>query len=221
MSAPALDAAPAADQVELHVPGGGGPGDILGGGGGGGGGRDDDGTRRYSLQRLGILLATVSIFSLFTALATIFVARSHNLFFWAPVTVPKTLWISTGVLIVSSLWFEMARRALARRDLAAYRERLLATSMLGLAFLACQCFSMYELAKQGVFAQGNPHASLFYFFTGIHGAHLLGGLVAVNWLVLHGRRTWYREEAASGNVAFYWHFMSVIWMALFGMLLVL
>jgi cytochrome c oxidase subunit 3 len=223
MSALALDAAPAEEQVERQVPGGGGPGDSGGGrgDGGGGGGRDDDGARRYSLQRLGILLGTISIFSFFTSLAIIFVARSRNFLFWSPVTVPKTLWISTGLLIISSFSFESARRSLVRRELAIYRERLLATSMLGLAFLACQCFSMYELAQQGLFAQGNPHASLFYLFTGIHGAHLLGGLVAVNWLVLSGRRTWYREEAASGNVAFYWHFMSVVWLGLFGILLVL
>ncbi len=222
MSALALDAAPAAQELQIKVPGGGGPGDFGGGrgGGGGGGGRDDD-ARHYSLQRLGILLATVSIFSFFTALATIYVARSRNLFFWSPVSVPKTLWVSTVVLIVSSIWFESARRALVNRKLAAYRERLLATSILGLVFLACQCVAMYELARQGMYAQGNPHASLFYLFTAIHGAHLLVGLVAVNGLVLNGRRTWYREEAASGNVAFYWHFMSVIWIGLFATLLTL
>jgi cytochrome c oxidase subunit 3 len=223
MPALALDAAPAEEQIERPIPGGGGPGDFGGGrgDGGGGGGRDDDGARRYSLQRLGILLATISIFSFFSALAIMFVARSRNAFFWSPIAVPKTLWVSTGLLIVSSIWFELARRALARRNLTAYRERLLVTSMLGLAFLGCQCFSMYGLAQQGLFARWNPHASLFYLFTGIHGAHLLGGLVAVNWLILNGRRTWRREEAASGNIAFYWHFMSVVWMALFGVLLVL
>lgn len=223
MSALALDAAAAPEQIEVQHTGGGGPGDSGGdrGGGGGGGGRDDDGARRYSLQRLGILLGTVSIFSFFTALAIIFVARSRNIFFWSPVAIPKTLWISTGLLIISSISLESARRALQRRQVTAYRERLLATSMLGLAFLACQCVSMYQLAQQGLFARGNPHASLFYLFTAIHGAHLLAGLVAVNWLVLNRRRTWYREEAASGNVAFYWHFMSIVWMGLFGVLLVL
>jgi cytochrome c oxidase subunit III len=224
MSALALDAAPAVEELELKVPGGGGPGDIGsdgGGGGGGGEGGDEDGSRRSALQRLGILLGTVSIFSFFTALSIIFIVRSRTLFHWTPVEVPKTLWLSTALLLASSGWLEMARRALARRNVTAYRERLLATSLLGLAFLACQCVSMYQLAGQGLFARGNPHAALFYFFTAIHGAHLLGGLIAVNWLVMHSRRTWVREAGVSGNIAFYWHFMSVIWLGLFGLLLAL
>jgi len=223
MSALALDAAPAVEELELKVPGGGGPGDIDtgGGGGGGGGGGDEDGGRRSALQRLGVLLGTASIFSFFTALAFIFIFRSRTVFYWTPVEVPKTLWISTVLLLASSGWFEMARRALVKRNVTAYRERLLTTSLLGLAFLACQCASMYQLAGQGLFARGNPHAALFYFFTGIHGAHLLGGLIAVNWLVMHSRRTWVREAGVSGNIAFYWHFMSVIWLGLFGLLLAL
>ncbi len=215
MSALALDAAPAVEELEIQVPAGGGPGDFDFGRGGGGGG-DDDASRRDATLRLGIFLGTVSIFSFFTALAVIFVFRSRTLSFWTPVEVPGTLWLSTALLLVSSGSFEMARR-----NASANRQWLLATSLLGMAFLGCQCTSMYELAGQGLFARGNPHASLFYCFTGIHGVHLLGGLIAVNWLLMRGQRGFSREASASGNVAFYWHFMSAIWLVLFGLLLAL
>ena len=71
MSALALDAAPAVEELEIQVPGGGGPGDIDFGRGGGGEG-DDDASRRDATLRLGIFLGSVSIFSFFTALAVIF-----------------------------------------------------------------------------------------------------------------------------------------------------
>ena len=223
MSAMALDAAPAAEQLELAIPGGGGPGDIgpHDYGGGGGGGRDDDDARSAALYRLGIMLVIVAIFAFFSALAIVFIARSRTPVLWTPIAVPKLLWISTAVLLASSGWLEAARRALARRRAAAYRSRLLAAAVLGLAFLVCQFTSMFELARQGVYANGNPHATVFYLFTGIHGAHILGGLLALNWMVLHGRRSWRREQAVGSAVAAYWHFMDLVWLGLFGLLLAL
>jgi cytochrome c oxidase subunit 3 len=223
MSALALDAAPAVDELELARPGGGGPGDDGPhdrGGGGGGGGRDDGG-RNDALVRLGVILAITSVVTLFATLSMIYVARSRIHVLWLPIQVPKTLWLSTALLVASSAWLESARRALARRDVNAYRERVLATALLGFAFLGSQAASVFELARRGIYASGNPHASLFYVFTGIHAVHLLGGLLAINWLVLHGRRTWRREQTVSGTVALYWHAMDAVWVGLFAILLVL
>lgn len=168
-----------------------------------------------------MILAIASVVTLFTALSMIYVARSRVPFLWMPIRAPKTLWLSTALLVASSAWLESARRALAHRDANAYRERVLATALLGFAFLGSQAASVFELARRGLYASGNPHASLFYIFTGIHGAHLLGGLLAINWLVLHGRRTWARERAVSGTVALYWHAMDAVWLGLFAILLIL
>lgn len=223
MSAMALDAAPAAEQLELAIPGGGGPGDIgpFDDGGGGGGGRDDDDARSAALYGLGILLILVAIFAFFSALAIVFIARSRTPVLWRPIAVPKLLWLSTALLVLSSGWLEAARKALALRRAALYRSRLLTAALLGLAFLGCQLASMYQLAWQGVYARENPHATLYYLFTGIHGAHILGGLIALNWVVLHSRRTWRGEQAVSATVTTYWHFMDLVWVGLFGLLLAL
>ena len=222
MSAMALDAAPAAEELELPVLGGGGPGDAgpFDGGGGGGDGRDDD-DPDGALQRLGVLLAMISIAALFTALCLAFLLRSRTQSMWVSVPMPRVLWLSTALLLFSSLTMQSARKALVRRDGLRYRNRLLFTGLLGLAFLSSQLTGIYELARTGAYASGNPHAALYYLFTGIHGVHLLGGLVAVNWLVLRPSRSWAREREANGTVAIYWHFMDLVWAALFGILLML
>ena len=61
----------------------------------------------------------------------------------------------------------------------------------------------------------NPHSTFFYLFTGLHAAHLLGGLVAL-FMVVFGRAK--RREMVD-VVAYYWHFLGVLWIALFAILL--
>jgi len=61
----------------------------------------------------------------------------------------------------------------------------------------------------------NPHSSFFYLFTGLHAVHLLGGLVAL-FVVVLGRST---KRESVDMVAFYWHFLGVLWIALYAILL--
>lgn len=221
MSAPALEAAPVREELELGRPGGGGPGDAGPDGGGGGGGDPDDDQRRVSLYRFGMMFALISITTLFATLGFIFYIRSRNADLWEPIHLPSALWLSTAILLLSSLTLELARRALANHEWFAYRRRLLLTSYLGLAFLTSQLLALGELAKAGVFLPRNPHASTFYLFAAAHGLHLLIGMIAVNYLLFRRGRTWNRHRELSGLVATYWHFLGGMWMVLFGLLAIL
>ena len=60
----------------------------------------------------------------------------------------------------------------------------------------------------------NPHGAFFYLFTGLHAAHLLGGLIAL-FVLVFGRKK--RREIVDVT-AYYWHFLSVLWVILFGVL---
>jgi cytochrome c oxidase subunit 3 len=124
---------------------------------------------------------------------------------------PGALWISTGIILASSVVFEVGRRCF-HHGLRAPAARLLSvTACLGVAFLVSQISAWKALVERGAFLAANPYSSFFYLFTGLHAAHLLGGLVALGWVVL-GHKT--RRELVD-VAAYYWHFLGVLWIALF------
>jgi cytochrome c oxidase subunit 3 len=217
MSASAVETAPV--EIEVKVPGGGGPGNLGpdGRGGGGGGGGDDDGGR-LKLYRLGLALALVSITTLFVSATLIYYSRSRLPLYWQPIRPPHALWLSTGILVLSSLMMEWARKALAAHRWFVYRRRLVLTSFLGFSFIAAQLLALAELVGQGFYLRSNPHASVFYMFTGLHGVHLVGGMMVLNYLLLSRGRNWNRHRMVSNLVAIYWHFMGLVWVGLFTVL---
>lgn len=220
MSVPALDAATV--EIEPKIPGGGGPGNTGPddhGWGGGGDPEDDDSAKRDSLYHFALYLLIVSVTALFAGLVAAFWFRSRVTFLWQDVEAPRALWMSTGVLAASSVMMELARLSLRRQEWAAYRRRLFLTVLFGLGFVACQAVSVTQLAAQGFYFRGNPHASVFYIFTGAHAIHLLGGMVALNLLLFKRGRGYRQHRLFASLTAIYWHFMGVLWLALFALLL--
>ena len=205
--------------------GGGGPRNRkgLGGNGGRGSGGGDgfsaqDSPERY---RIGMWIALASILMLFTALTSAYIVRAGTGNDWRPIAMPRLLWVSTALILTSSLTISIALRALKRKDHSAYKRWLLLTVMLGLGFLATQLLSWQQLVAQRVYVSTNPHSSFFYLLTAVHGAHLLGGIFGLDFLLL---RSWRKaanakseakREAAAGAVALYWHFMDGLWIFLF------
>jgi|SRR5579864_1977873 len=163
------------------------------------------------MYRLGLLIACGSILAFFTALVVAFYWRSRTPPFWAPITLPNTLWLSTVIILVSSGTFEGARRAYRRGVHLVAARLLVATACLGAAFLASQLAAWRNLVHRGYYLAQNPYSSFFYMFTGLHAAHLIGGLIAL-FIVVLGRAT--RRETVD-TVAYYWHFLGALWLALF------
>jgi cytochrome c oxidase subunit 3 len=216
----ALETAPV--EVEIKVPGGGDPGDLgPDDPGRGGGGDGDDDRRRVQRYRLGLTLALISISTLFIAVTLIYYARSRVPFYWQPISPPPALWLSTAILMLSSLMMEWARNALSDHRWFVYRRRLLLTSFLGFAFIAAQLLALAELVRQGYYLRSNPHGSVFYVFTGLHGIHLMAGMIMLNYLLLARRKNWIRHRLVSNLIAVYWHFMGLVWVGLFAVLMLL
>jgi cytochrome c oxidase subunit 3 len=191
------------------------------------GGGKDGGNFRFSpaRYRIGVWVAMGSILMLFVALTSAYIVRSAAAPDWKPVAMPKILWLSTGLLIVSSLTFEIARRSLKQQRDQLYTRWLINTAALGVGFVVSQLFAWRQLAKQGVYLSTNPYSSFFYLFTAAHGLHLLGGLLALAFLLIRTRR---RRETVEGElrrvgsadaVSLYWHFMDALWIALFLLLM--
>ncbi len=174
----------------------------------------EDPSKRPGLYRVGVLLACFSIFAFFAALVLAYILRAQSPKGWEPIVLPKILWWSTGLILASSVPLETGRRVFRRGEWRAASGLFLVTATMGTAFVACQVTAWRELVEQGAYLMENPHGAFFYLFTGLHAAHLLGGMAALFAILLgHGRR---REIV--DVVGYYWHFLGVLWVALFSVL---
>jgi len=213
----------------------------------GGRGREDgppDYPTRLRRARLGMSVAVVGIVMIFVSLTSAYVVRQglptldpntgqlvHD---WFALPLPRLLLVNTLVLLLSSLTMEFSRRRAAREAALAREEStpgvsfartlpfpwLAYTIVLGLCFLACQWLAWRELAARGFYISTNPSSSFFYLLTGMHGLHLLGGVVA---LFVAGGAYVLRKSLDTRSVildvaGWYWHFMAVLWLFIFFLL---
>jgi cytochrome c oxidase subunit 3 len=88
---------------------------------------------------------------------------------------------------------------------------ILVTGVMGVAFLGSQVTAWLELIDRGAFLQQNPYSGFFYLFTALHAGHLLGGLGGLAFVTASRHR---RREIVDA-AAFYWHFLGLLWIALF------
>src|SRR2546430_6501524 len=129
--------------------------------GNGGGSRGDDSTFRFSpaRYRIGVWMAIGSILMLFVALTSSYIVRSASGNDWHPIVMPRVLWLSTTLIIISSVTIEFARRSLKRNNNLVYGRRLLNTVALGIGFVASQLMAWRQLVRQGVYLAANPYNS--------------------------------------------------------------
>ena len=197
------------------------------GSGGNGGKRKGEEEQSFSPEpyRVTLWILIAAIVMMFAALTAAYIMLSEGKS-WRPITIPRLLWLSTGLIITSSWTFESAVRSLKRDDNQGYKRLLILTFVLGLGFLVSQLFAWWQLVKQGIYVGSNNHSAFFYLLTGAHGLHLLGGILALIYLM---RRTRHRRielnaerkrQASAKVVSVYWHFMDGLWVFLFLLLLV-
>jgi cytochrome c oxidase subunit 3 len=167
---------------------------------------------------LGVFLAVVG--ALFAMLSSAYVMRMH-MGDWQHVPTPKLLWLNTGVLVLGSVGLEWARMGARQRSASDMRTGLLAGGAATLVFVAGQLEVWRQLVEAGCFDAPSPADAFFFMLTGLHGLHLLGGVVALGRT---GLRMWRGGggEALRLSVelcAVYWHFLLVLWLLLFALLL--
>ena len=174
-----------------------------------------------SRYRTGMWLALASVAMMFTSLSSAYVVRSGGAKDWFPIVMPRVLLGSTALILLSSVALEMARRNLKRSLHGAYTRYLMLTALLGLGFLVSQLIAWRQLAAQGVYIASHPYSSFFYLLTGAHAVHLLGGLLALAFLLFRSRSqvaepiVVAKRQATADAVTIYWHFMDGLWIYLF------
>lgn len=174
--------------------------------------------------RIGMWVAMASILMMFTALTSAYIVRSGSSSDWQPLAMPRVMWLSTALILLSSITLETARRKFSIEFLSVYRRWLVVSFALGIAFLLSQLFAWRQLVGQGIYVSSNPHSSFFYLLTATHGVHLVAGLIALLFMLLRRRAASSDElvvakrKAAADAMTLYWHFLDVLWIYLFVLL---
>ncbi len=190
---------------------------------------------RLRRARLGLIVALIGIVMIFVSYSSAYIVRqglptldprTNTLVRdWLPLRLPNFLLINTVVLLISTLTMELARRQSAREAATAVGVSVPATrrtegmpwlaltTILGLAFLSGQWLVWSELSASGFYLATSPSSSFFYLLTGMHGIHLLGGILA---LLAASAAAILRKSAATRGVivdvsAWYWHFLTFLW----------
>ena len=166
---------------------------------------------------LGVFLAVVS--SLFALFISAYFMRMQ-VADWVQLPAPKVLWFNTGALILSSVALQYAYVAARRGRMEGVGDGLILGGLFALTFLAGQLLAWRQLNAAGYFLAANPGNAFFYLFTGVHGLHLLGGLVA---LAMTADKVWRGFELNHVRLsvrlcAVYWHFLLALWLVLFSLL---
>ena len=167
---------------------------------------------------LRVFLGVVTV--LFALFAVVY---SERMLFsdWRILPEPWLLWLNTGILILSSMAIQRAVNSARLGRMDGVRTGLVAAGILTLAFLAGQFWVWLQLVGLGYYAATNVANAFFYLLTALHGVHLSGGLVALGRTALKMQRGVEvgKLRMSVELCATYWHFLLVIWLALFVLLL--
>jgi cytochrome c oxidase subunit 3 len=157
-----------------------------------------------------------SIIMMFAGLTSAFVVRQAQ-GNWVHYKLPQIFWISTLVIIFSSVTMHLGLRFFKQHKAQAYRIMIWITAVLGVVFVYTQYEGFKQLYEMGIRLQGNPSGSFLFIIAGLHGVHVLGGVLAIFTLLFSA----YRKRVKNYNsvptelVVTYWHFVDVLWVYLF------
>jgi len=178
------------------------------------------GYSRYVASKLALWVFMVVITSLFLLFVTAYHMRMH-LGDWQPLQEPRMLWFNTALLLCASIALQLSRRAIEGGNAGLYLLSFVAGGAFAIAFLLAQWWVWRGLVASGYLVADNPANSFFYLLTGLHAVHLAGGLII-----------WCRATLRMANGAdisriklsvelctLYWHYLLLLWLGLFALLL--
>jgi cytochrome c oxidase subunit III len=184
-----------------------------------------------SAPKIGLWVFLAVVTSLFGLFSSAYFMRLHDahgeIQQWSPIAKPSILWINTLVLVLASGVMQMARNRADRDDLGALRSLFTLAAALTLLFLAGQVFAWMLLEATGRYGPGNPAYAFFILLTAAHGLHLVGGLFVLARATVRVWRpidklavvTRSRIRLSVQLCTTYWHWLLLIWLGLFALLL--
>lgn len=196
------------------------------GGGGGDNPKDDfiEQSEPYASNKLRIAMWFTLLVVMMTfggLIGAYIVVSTNGVMEWKPFDLPIQVWVSTFLILASSLTYKIAQSAINSNKQQRAKNWLLATTVFGGMFIASQILAWFELVRRGVYMQSNPYAGFFYILTAVHAVHVIAGIAALGYVLL---RTWEKTNFAeeivkrqqiANAVGWFWHFMDGLWIVLF------
>lgn len=166
-------------------------------------------------------VALASIVMMFAGLTSAYIVKSNQAN-WEVVETPKEFYYSTVVILLSSLTIQWALRSFKQREMSRYRLLMAITGVLGLLFIWLQWVGFNWMWDNGVTFQGAGAGQFLYIIAGLHGLHVLGGIVALIVVITRAfvGRTQNYSSVPVEIMSTYWHFVDVLWIYLFIFLII-
>lgn len=172
---------------------------------------------RTSKQML--YISMVSMVMMFAGLTSAYIISSKRED-WVSLEMPKALYISTLFIVLSSITFILAKKAIQRNNRSQTTLFLVLTFLLGIAFIASQVQGFYELRAAGFYMAGKESvvsSSLLMVISLMHLMHVLAGLLVVIVVIYNHFKQRYSPANYLGLDlgAIFWHFVDILWILLF------
>ena len=182
----------------------------------------EDRGKKIHPHKFTLWVAIGSIVMMFAGLTSAFIVKSNQANF-TEVTMPKVFWISTAVIIISSITLQMALRSFKQREMSRYRSLIGLTLLLGVAFVILQGLGFQQLWEKQITFKGSGAGQFLYVIFGLHAVHVIGGIMAllVMFIKAFVGRTKLYSSVPVEVMATYWHFVDLLWLYLLVFFLVI
>lgn len=182
--------------------------------------------RGWSPAKVGLCVFLAVITSLFALFLSAYYMRMghghvHQVHDWHPVADPPILWFNTLLLLLSSITMQWATRAATQQRRKDAGRGLIVGGGLAVLFIAGQIVAWRQLRASG-YVIDNPAVAFFYVLTAVHGVHLMGGLTVWSRTTLrlrHRNIEMIELQPSIALCAMYWHYLLLVWLVLFIVLL--
>lgn len=172
---------------------------------------------RIHPKKFGLYIAFASIIMMFAGLTSAYIVRqaAGN---WLEFKIPSIFFYNTVVILLSSVTLHFSYKSFLNGNEKMYKNLLVVSGILGLMFIILQYKGWLALNEIGIDLKGNPSGSFVYAISGIHAAHVLGGVAAIGVAIMHAFSLKYKVTPAR-KLRFeltiqYWHFVDLLWVYL-------
>lgn len=168
-------------------------------------------------QKFALWVGIAGIIMMFAAFTSAYVVRraSGN---WYEFKLPNIFFVSTAIMVLSSITLHISYTAFKNGKEQMYKLLLLVTFLLGLIFIVTQYLGWQALDAIGATFTINPSSSFIYVISGLHAAHVLGGMGALAVALTHAYalpfKPTVRRRQRFDLVVHYWHFVDILWVYL-------